>query len=118
MFKDKYLLASLLSFAFVVPAVLAQDTEEDVEEVVVTGSRIETSEFTGAQPVIVIDQEAIARTNELGIAEVLREMHAFGSPLARSMGDITLRKLIITVIPCRCVSGRSFTPIRRQRKHA
>jgi len=74
MFKDKYLLASLLSFAFVVPAVLAQDTEEDVEEVVVTGSRIETSEFTGAQPVIVIDQEAIARTNELGIAEVLREM--------------------------------------------
>ena len=74
MFKDKYLLASLLSLAFVVPAVLAQDTEEDVEEVVVTGSRIETSEFTGAQPVIVIDQEAIARTNELGIAEVLREM--------------------------------------------
>ena len=74
MFKDKYLLASLLSLAFVVPAVLAQDTEEDVEEVVVTGSRIETSEFTGAQPVIVIDQESIARTNELGIAEVLREM--------------------------------------------
>ena len=46
---------------------IAQDEDEDVEEVVVTGSRIATSEFTGAQPVIVIDQEDIAVTAELGI---------------------------------------------------
>ena len=39
-----------------------------------TGSRIATSEFTGAQPVIIIDQEAIARSGELGVAEVLRKM--------------------------------------------
>ncbi len=37
------------------------DAEDDVEEVVVTGSRIATSEFTGAQPVVVIDQEDIAK---------------------------------------------------------
>ena len=49
-----------------------EESAEDVEEVVVTGSRIATSEFTGAQPVIVIDQEDIARSAELGIAEVLR----------------------------------------------
>ena len=74
MLKEKYLLAFLLSFAFVTPAVIAQDSEDaDVEEVVVTGSRIETSEFEGAQPVVVITQEAIARSQELGLAEVLRE---------------------------------------------
>ena len=75
MLKEKYLLAFLLSFAFVTPAVIAQDSEDaDVEEVVVTGSRIETSEFEGAQPVVVITQEAIARSQELGLAEVLREL--------------------------------------------
>ena len=73
--KDKYLLAFLLSFSFLSTAVIAQDDEDaDVEEVVVTGSRIATSEFTGAQPIVVITQEAIARSGELGIAEVLREM--------------------------------------------
>ena len=71
--KDKYLLAFLLSFSFLSTAVIAQDNEDaDVEDVVVTGSRI--AEFTGAQPIVVITQEAIARSGELGIAEVLREM--------------------------------------------
>ena len=73
--KDKYVLAFLLSFAFIVPAVIAQDEDDsDVEDVVVTGSRIESSEFTGAQPVVVITQESIARTGDLGIAEVLRDL--------------------------------------------
>ncbi len=41
--KDKYVLAFLLSFAFIVPAVIAQDEDDsDVEDVVVTGSRIES----------------------------------------------------------------------------
>ena len=74
--KEKFALAFLLSFSFMSTAVIAQDNEEDadVEEVTVTGSRIATSEFTGAQPVIIIDQEAIARSGELGVAEVLRKM--------------------------------------------
>ena len=74
--KEKFVLAFLLSFSFMSTAVIAQDNEEDadVEEVTVTGSRIATSEFTGAQPVIIIDQEAIARSGELGVAEVLRKM--------------------------------------------
>ena len=74
--KEKYLLAFLLSFSFISTAVIAQEDngDSDVEEVTVTGSRIATSEFTGAQPFVIIDQEAIARSGELGIAEVLREM--------------------------------------------
>ncbi len=73
---EKYLLALVLGFSFMSTAVIAQDTDEDtdVEEVVVTGSRIATSEFTGAQPVIVLDQEVIARTAELTISDVLREL--------------------------------------------
>ena len=57
-----------------------------VEEVVVTGSRIATSEFTGAQPVVVIDQESIARTAELTISDVIREIpiNVAGSNYERS----------------------------------
>jgi len=73
--KNNYLMMVLVIFFGVFNTdLIAQDDDEDVEEVVVTGSRIATSEFTGAQPVIVIDQEDIAVTAELGIAEVLREL--------------------------------------------
>ena len=60
----------LFSFVFLALSV----TSQEIEEVVVTGSRIETSEFEGAQPVIVVSQEAIARSQELGLSEVLREL--------------------------------------------
>jgi iron complex outermembrane receptor protein len=74
--KENYLMLVLvIGFGIFNTNLIAQDdAEDDVEEVVVTGSRIATSEFTGAQPVVVIDQEDIARTAELGIAEVLREL--------------------------------------------
>ena len=69
------MLVLVIGFGIFNTNLIAQDdAEDDVEEVVVTGSRIATSEFTGAQPVVVIDQEDIARTAELGIAEVLREL--------------------------------------------
>ena len=74
--KENYLMLVLvIGFGLFNTNLIAQDdAEEDVEEVVVTGSRIATSEFTGAQPVVVIDQEDIARTAELSVAEVLREL--------------------------------------------
>ena len=100
---EKYLLALVLGFSFMSTAVIAQDTDEDtdVEEVVVTGSRIATSEFTGAQPVIVLDQEVIARTAELTISDVLRELpiNIAGSDYERSgssaggTSEISLRGL-------------------------
>ena len=48
---------------------------------VVTGSRIATSEFEGAQPVLVIDQEDIQKTGEMTISDVLREtpINTYGS---------------------------------------
>ena len=44
---ERYLLALVMGFSFMTTAVVAQEEESDVEEVVVTGSRIATSEFTG-----------------------------------------------------------------------
>ena len=87
MFNTKrYLLALVLGFSSFTTVVVAQDEESEVEEVVVTGSRIATSEFTGAQPVVVIDQESIARTAELTISDVIREIpiNVAGSNYERS----------------------------------
>ena len=65
--KENYLMLVLvIGFGIFNTNLIAQDdAEDDVEEVVVTGSRIATSEFTGAQPVVVIDAEDIAATGEL-----------------------------------------------------
>ena len=86
--NEKYflmLLASLLS----IESLYAQEDEvenSEVEEVVVTGSRITKSEFTGAQPVLVIDQEAIQATGEMSVSDVLREtpINTYGSFYERS----------------------------------
>ena len=67
-------LVLLISFNSYLVAQEAEE-EESVEEVVVTGSRIATSEFEGAQPVLVIDQEDIQKTGEMTISDVLRETY-------------------------------------------
>tara|TARA_B100001027_G_scaffold144386_1_gene100702 strand:+ start:804 stop:3503 length:2700 start_codon:yes stop_codon:yes gene_type:complete len=101
--KENYLMMVLvIGFGVFNTSLIAQDeSEEDVEEVVVTGSRIATSEFTGAQPVIVIDAEDIAASGELGIQEVLRELpiNIAGSFFersgsgSRSQSNLSLRAL-------------------------
>ena len=70
----RFLLSLILLISFN-GYLVAQEAEEEesVEEVVVTGSRIATSEFEGAQPVLVIDQEDIQKTGEMTISDVLRE---------------------------------------------
>ena len=61
-------LLSLVLLVSINSYLAAQEAEEEsVEEVVVTGSRIATSEFEGAQPVLVIDQEDIQKTGEMSI---------------------------------------------------
>jgi iron complex outermembrane receptor protein len=101
--KENYLMLVLvIGFGIFNTNLIAQDdAEDDVEEVVVTGSRIATSEFTGAQPVVVIDAEDIAATGELGVAEVLRELpiNIAGSFFersgsgSRSQSNLSLRAL-------------------------
>ena len=55
----------------------AQDPDADeVEEIVVTGSRIARSNFTSESPVTVVTGEEIASSGQVGLGEVLRQQLA------------------------------------------
>src|SRR5690606_41737642 len=65
------LLATLPAFS------LAQNSsaaEEEVEEVVVTGTYIRNSAFAGASPVDTIDQEALLSTGSVSTAQFMRDL--------------------------------------------
>ncbi|MDB5422926.1 MAG: TonB-dependent receptor, partial [Phenylobacterium sp.] len=53
----------------------------DVSEVIVTGSRIRTSPLDQAQPVVQIDQEAIAKTGLTSTVDVLQRIPSAGGGL-------------------------------------
>jgi len=61
----------------------AEDDEvvDEIEEVIVTGSRIARAEIDGANPVIEITAEDIRASGEMSLAEVLRQsnVNSFGS---------------------------------------
>ncbi|QKX18228.1 TonB-dependent siderophore receptor [Microbulbifer sp. YPW1] len=58
-----------------------------VEELVVTGSRIQRSTFDTPSPTSVIDKEAIQMTGELNLNEVLSTMPQFGSGYDATSGS-------------------------------
>jgi len=68
-------LALGMSSALVSTQAIAQGAagEEAIEEIVTTGSRIRSDQFTGINPVITIDAEAIANSGQLNVADVLRQ---------------------------------------------
>ena len=63
--------AATLAFSSVALPVSAEE-ESAMEEIIVTGSRIKTDEYTGISPVITIDSEDIAASGYLNVADVLR----------------------------------------------
>ena len=63
--------AASLALASVASPAIAEE-EATMEEVIVTGSRIKTDEYTGISPVITIDSEDIAASGYLNVADVLR----------------------------------------------
>ncbi|MES2896478.1 MAG: TonB-dependent receptor [Pseudomonadota bacterium] len=64
-----------------VAAAQARDQGTAVEEIVVTGSRIRTSPLDQAQPIVQIDQEAIAKTGLTSTADVLQRIPSAGGGL-------------------------------------
>ena len=70
----KYSLVSVLTLGLFSLPTFAQDSDEDadVEEVIVTGSRIGRSEYSGINPVTLITSEDIEASGQLNISEVLR----------------------------------------------
>ena len=65
---------------------LAQDEEEEeaVEEVVVTGSRIERAAYDNLQPGVAVDSEYMDGRGYVNVAEAINEVPAFGLPVNES----------------------------------
>lgn len=68
---------SLAGAALEISPSYAQDDDEAIEMIVVTGSRISRSGATSSTPTTVINSEQIALSGELKIGDLLREFPAF-----------------------------------------
>ena len=100
-FSIRSLLALSLALSFSTTTFSADDDDADdeIEEVIVTGSRIARAETDGASPIIAITAEDIRASGEMSLAEVLRQssVNSFGSfqpssgTTAQSQATISLR---------------------------
>jgi iron complex outermembrane receptor protein len=60
------------------PAAIAQDdTDEVLEEIITTGSRIARNEFTSSSPITVVDGDKVALSGVASIDEFLKDVPAF-----------------------------------------
>ncbi len=69
--NSRTLLYSSIMLAIYTPAVSAQD---DLEEIVVTGSYIRNSNFTGASPVDTVEQETLLTYGAANIGQYIRDL--------------------------------------------
>ncbi|MFV8782573.1 TonB-dependent receptor domain-containing protein [Microbulbifer sp. SA54] len=72
-----------------------------LEEVVVTGSRIQRSTFDTPSPTTMIDKEAIQMTGELNLNEVLSTMPQFGSGYDSTSGSYSFGNSGLNVLDLR-----------------
>ena len=85
--KNSYLFSlALVSSLMLAPFTFAQD-DADVEEVVVTGSKIKGSDLYSFAPITEITQEDIAITGKASIGEILLELPGQGSGLSRNYNN-------------------------------
>ena len=78
--RENYLLMALvLSVGFFNLNLIAQDSsaDEDVEEVVVTGSRVNNDEFSSSSPVTIISTDDILSGGNASVDEYLKYTPAF-----------------------------------------
>ena len=71
---NKFLFSTFAIFSFLVPAVVAQDADENIEEVVVTGSRIQNPNIVSSSQVQVVDAADIENRGAIRIEEVLNDL--------------------------------------------
>lgn len=80
--KATILHSIILGFAITLPLpVSAQESREEIEEVVVTGTRIRSTTMTSPQPISTIDSEDFVSSGTLTAAEALNELPQLGNPL-------------------------------------
>ena len=82
----KYLMSLLVITSFSL-GVIAQEEDSDVEEVVVTGSKIKSADLYSFAPVTEITAEDIAVTGKASIGEILLELPSQGSGLSRNYNN-------------------------------
>ena len=71
-------LASAISAAIVSPALAqAQEDQQQLEEVVVTGSRIVRRDFSANSPIMTVDQEMFAQSSTVAMETVLNQLPQF-----------------------------------------
>ena len=67
--------------------VIAQEDDSDVEEVVVTGSKIKSADLYSFAPVTEVTAEDIAISGKASIGEILAELPSQGSGLSRTFNN-------------------------------
>ena len=82
----KYLMSLLVIASFSL-GVIAQEDEGDVEEVVVTGSKIKSADLYSFAPVSEVTAEDIAISGKASIGEILAELPSQGSGLSRTFNN-------------------------------
>ena len=71
--KERYLLALMLSFSFfATTSVVAQEEDAEVEEVVTTGSRIQSNDFELNSPVASLGADQINVTNTINVESLFK----------------------------------------------
>jgi len=68
------LLYSSIILAMNSPTIMAQQDTIEIEEVVVTGSYIRNSDFTGASPVDTVTQETLLAYGSANIGQYIRDL--------------------------------------------
>ncbi len=70
----KFSLVAVLSLGMIPNNSFAQDSDDDVEEVIVTGSKIKKSVFDSSKPLEIISDAAIERTGLNNIGDILQSI--------------------------------------------
>ena len=78
------LFSFLITFSY---DLFSQNDVEEVEEIIVTGSRIKTTATDSFSPVSIVDQEDILLSGKISIGEVLLELPGQGSGLNRNYNN-------------------------------
>ena len=86
------LFASVITFV-TIPANAQEDTsDEELEEIIVTSSRIQKPDFAFSNPVISVDAEAIGFSGATNVGDFLKDLPALTGSLDANDGDGTCHR--------------------------
>ena len=85
--KSIYLIVFLVIFSLSFELYAQSESADEVEEIIVTGSRIKTTATDSFSPVSIVDQEDILLSGKISIGEVLLELPGQGSGLNRTYNN-------------------------------